>query len=558
VSQSYATALATSREITYPQGFYTIRKGFGWLTPPSVGRVLIVLVYWVVIILMLTSNAIVHDAYYFERIGFRAAWISLMQIPFIIILAAKVNILGFLIGSSYERLNWLHRWVSRTLWVTVTAHGAFFLAEWVRADFVSLELSMMPIVKYGMGAWGVLTWMNLSGLAPLRHIAYEFFVLQHLASAALILWLLHMHVPSYAQFYVWIGIGFVVFDRVARFAWVFVRNIKVRRGLRATDRIGFETEIESIAGNVTSLTIKDVAFKWTPGQHIYVCIPRLGLIESHPFTITNIPSKTQQLNDVHLAIVAHSGFSRRLHRLASRPNSGRPAKVRTFIQGPFGSHPTWNTFETVVLISASTGTSFTLPILESIIENPCCVRRVDLLLLVKSNAQCTCYLNQLKKAASQGSRSELELHILVVATGEPEEDKDDGQDGLDATDCSCGPDTETCCCAGSSNEDDGNAESSIDGDSIDAFQTDKKGAQAQIRKATPRKEIQYLNGRPDISDVIRGPIEEARGESCVVVCGGRSLASHVRNSVASLSDERAVHKGTGAQGIFLHVEEFGF
>jgi hypothetical protein len=84
--------------------------------------------------------------------------------------------------------------------VTVTAHGAFFLAEWVRADFVSPELSMMSMVKYGMGAWGVLTWMNLSDLAPLRHVAYEFFILQHLVSIALILWLLHMHVPWYAQF----------------------------------------------------------------------------------------------------------------------------------------------------------------------------------------------------------------------------------------------------------------------------------------------------------------------------------------------------------------------
>jgi hypothetical protein len=36
------------------------------------------------------------------------------------------------------------------------------------------------------------------------------------------------------------------------------------------------------------------------------------------------------------------------------------------------------------------------------------------------------------------------------------------------------------------------------------------------------------------------------------------LVATVRNAVASLSDERAVHKGTGAQGIHLHVEEYCF
>jgi hypothetical protein len=67
-----------------------------------------------------------------------------------------------------------------------------------------------------------------------------------------------------------------------------------------------------------------------------------------------------------------------------------------------------------------------------------------------------------------------------------------------------------------------------------------------------------FGGRPDLGEFIRCPIEEAMGETCVAVCGGKSLTSHVRNAVVRLSDERAVHKGTGAQGICLHVEEFSF
>ena len=64
--------------------------------------------------------------------------------------------------------------------------------------------------------------------------------------------------------------------------------------------------------------------------------------------------------------------------------------------------------------------------------------------------------------------------------------------------------------------------------------------------------------RPDLAALIRDPVEMSYGETSVIVCGGLELTSRVRNIVASLSDERAVHKGTGAQGIHLHVEEYSF
>lgn len=64
-------------------------------------------------------------------------------------------------------------------------------------------------------------------------------------------------------------------------------------------------------------------------------------------------------------------------------------------------------------------------------------------------------------------------------------------------------------------------------------------------------------GRPNLANVIRAPVEASAGETSVVMCGGDSLTSAVRNHVAGLSDERAVRKDTGAQGIQLHVEGFG-
>jgi Flp pilus assembly CpaF family ATPase len=70
--------------------------------------------------------------------------------------------------------------------------------------------------------------------------------------------------------------------------------------------------------------------------------------------------------------------------------------------------------------------------------------------------------------------------------------------------------------------------------------------------------IHHYARRPDVADFIRTAVEATGGETGVVVCGGTSLVAKVRTSVAKLSDERAVHKGTGAQGIHLHVEEYCF
>jgi hypothetical protein len=70
--------------------------------------------------------------------------------------------------------------------------------------------------------------------------------------------------------------------------------------------------------------------------------------------------------------------------------------------------------------------------------------------------------------------------------------------------------------------------------------------------------MHFRFGKKDLADYIRSPVETAFGETIVAVCGGRRLTSDVRNLVAKLSDERAVHKGTGAQGIRLYVEEYAF
>ncbi len=76
--------------------------------------------------------------------------------------------------------------------------------------------------------------------------------------------------------------------------------------------------------------------------------------------------------------------------------------------------------------------------------------------------------------------------------------------------------------------------------------------------STLHPSITIFTGRPNARAIIRKTLEQALGEAAVVVCGPRGLVDDVRSGVVRLSDERAVHKGTGAQGIYLHTESFGY
>ncbi|PFH63122.1 hypothetical protein XA68_17766 [Ophiocordyceps unilateralis] len=560
ISRAWATATALSREAGLPQVPPPAVPGLRWAAPPPLGRVLLLLVYWAVVAFSMSYGVVVHDVYYWERIGYRNAWIALAQLPLIYLLAIKCNPLGWLVGCGHERLAWLHRWVARTMLITATVHGFHFWTEWARADFVAFELSAMPLVKYGLAAWSVLLWTVIVGFVPVRRLAYEVWLLQHVASAVVMLWLLYRHIPTNARYLLWMAIGFFVWDRVARALLLLWRNVRwpstpwssaaasssspclQGRDQSVRRRFGHDMTLRVLGDGVTLVTVRGVGFSWRAGQHVYLWVPRLGPLEAHPYTMAGAHEPS---GDGHLQLVvrAHGGFSRRLHDCAAR----QPERVMTaFLSGPFGVPPRWDIYETLVLIGASTGASFILPLLESIAAaapGRMCARRVELTLMARTLAEMEFYLLRAKDAARRGRHQGIRvlLHVAMTAgrrrerlVDQPLRPNNDSA-AEKAAFADYNPIEESwsrlsCRQSGSKHDDD---------DEDDDF----------IREYTVR---------PDIEALIREPVEEAWGETAIVVCGGGELIARTRNCVSRLSDERAVHKGTGAQGIYLHAEEYSF
>lgn len=547
---------------------------------------LVLLVYWAVVIYMATAGAIVKDAYFWERIGFRNAWVTVTQVPFLYLLASKSSVLGMIAGTSYERLNWLHRWVARTMFVTASIHGWHFWTEWVRADIVKTEIAMMPMVKYGLAAWGLLLWANVSGLAPLRSMCYEFFVAQHMLTWIMFLYVIYVHVPDYAQYNVWFAIAALCFDRFYRTVLFVWQNVKFRpnRGTcKGGQRIGHQAQLRAVGEDITVVTIKDVHFSWRAGQHLYLWMPQVGLSDHHPYTIAcaHILPETCICNSIQLIVRKHKGFSRRLHNHAKKVQTlGKKENVTAFVTGPYGLPPRWDIYETLVLISASTGASFTLPILESVLtakQNTICTRRIDFLLAAKKGDEINYYVQRLHEMIDKAEAVGIELKVHIAVTQGPmvpalvDGTKTPAAAAASSTGTSSSSDASpppSGCCSSTiktaANKVDSNpaittAVVDLEKQQLDGVMSSSASSSSIAgRRASSDSHVHHLSSRPNIEAFIREPVEAAGGETSVVVCGGKSLAARTRNCVARLSDERAVHKGTGAQGIHLHVEEYCF
>lgn len=94
-------------------------------------------------------------------------------------------------------------------------------------------------------------------------MADELFVLQHLASAAIFLWLLYVHVPANARYNVWFAVAALCFDRACR-AVLVCQNTRLfphKSGCAGGRGIGHRAQLRAIGEEVTVVTVKDVGFR---------------------------------------------------------------------------------------------------------------------------------------------------------------------------------------------------------------------------------------------------------------------------------------------------------
>lgn len=520
-------------------------------------KALIITTYTLFVTFLVTYKSIKHDGTFHERIAFRAAWITTTQTSLPFLLAARYNPIGLVLGTSYERINWLHRWASRVFIATATVHGGFFVVEWLEADFFWEELRTVSMVKWGLAAWFVLLWTLVSTFVPMRRWRYEFFVFQHIVSIVLLLGFLVLHVPEHHLFSTWCAVGVFVYDVITRSANPLWRNIRLRMPsgvFGKVSRFAHQAEVTAIDSELTTVTIRNVGFSWTPGQHVLIWTPSFWKQSPHPFTIASIPTAEPTSQDIQLTLKTKSGFTKTLNEFARQ--GGGDGNVKLCLTGPFGSVPNWRQYDSLVLIATFTGGSFITPILEDLIASqaPGCVRRISALYIVRRKAHIEPYMQRISKVISRAKGMGMSVRIEAAVT----------QSSSRAPDPDDNPTDESRERLISSSD-----QASLRGDSVELERLSLESATSSTSGRSDQLLKEEVNmalndgytydsssfatesqGRPDVAAFMRTAVGNVPGNIAVAVCGGAPVERVVKRTVAAFRRERAA-EGTD---IMLHVE----
>lgn len=621
-----------------------------WRLPsPTLGRTAIVVANVITLVVLCFYKLDVSDRWSYENIGYRTGFVTICQLPLLFLLAGKRNIIGYLTGSSYERINWLHRWASRCLLLTATIHMGYWFSDWAPYDYIGKKIRTDPITKHGVIAWSLLVWITFSSMAPIRGWSYEFFVIQHIISFAAFIAMVYLHTPLEVRYWVWICVGIFFFDRVLRACFYLYNNLPILHPSQRKDGTmgklwALKAEFTPVSNNTTKVTIRNPPISWSPGQHVFLSCQALAPMQAHPFTISSLPGDGM----MEFLVKAKSGGTRKLFRHAEKIGLSLPqtntdlahGNVQSIaIEGPYGFIRPLKQFDSVILLAGSTGASFTMPLLRDLVESwkatakqskssrsRVVTRRVRYVWIVKSGKQLGWFTKEFRQIMedvqllrSEGQDVDVEVSAYItcddtftseqksilealhlsrtqaqpihgnvseVRTSSDSECTDEKRGGIfekETVDVqelarsstssssaeppkqSCGPNGTCCCTATIEDEDEddairpactcncGTGPSSANSSASSTFDEKPKTKEPLLHSS-----VNIFSGRPACSTLIRKSLETAYGESAVVVCGPAGLVNDVRTSTVALSDERAVHKGTGAQGIWLHTEAFGY
>ncbi|UKZ82761.1 hypothetical protein TrVFT333_010557 [Trichoderma virens FT-333] len=545
LTQSIATATALLREPSYLQ--MTPVSASTWLKVPPLGHVYVIAAYLAFILALVFINNNVPGAQHFQALSIRAGWLGAAQVPLLVLTSSKTSLISFLVNSSVERLNVYHRWVSRGLLLLATLHFGLQSHAWNLYGLMALEWQTDECPPTGMAAYALLLWMNLTSLAPLRLFSYKLFVVQHLLTyfgfTVAIVYHLYGTSSPYSTNYIYISIALYLVGQLIRLVRMIVINIRPSR-----------VTLIPLEGSATKIRLSSRQIKsWPAGSYARLFIPRFSLLQGHPATILSTPSSHG--GDLVFILRSCGSFTKRLLR-AAQVEKHQPMHL-TLIDGPYPSpHADFACFDTLVLVAGSTGITFTLSVLQDIAERAKMhkalpLRSVHFIWAIKHLNWISWVSEELRTAFSVLQEAGIETLCSVHITGGDDIARDEESTGG----------SQLKCCQSKRHEKE--HDSGVDEQPIPGNEKTLKERMPQKKRPENRRTSNiYLSfaevhfGRPPFRKLLERRVSQAQGETAVAVCGPFGLSVAVRLAVVKVSDNLAVDKGSGLDGLYLHVENF--
>ncbi|EAW13757.1 ferric reductase family protein [Aspergillus clavatus NRRL 1] len=526
VSRVYKLALSATRKVVYPQ--WSPVSTTSWFIVPPLGTTGFILSYFLFLLLLLFVDIQVTGPTWYTNASVRAAFLATIQIPLLLSLVGKNNIVSLMTGISYERLNIYHRWVARGCFLMATLHFALLGGVWSQfSGLTALAWDTNKLFRSGIVPYVFLAWMNISSVLPLRDWCYEFFLFQHVLTFFGFIITVAIHIPKGPQdafHYIYVGIALYLGERLIsgiRFAY-------------HNSRLSHAT-LEPLPGSTTRIRVSNCRIKsWTPGAHALISLPTLKIGQSHPATILSTP--TSHNGDIVFLLRAYRGFTMHLHEAAKaaprtihaeepeKQLSAQLVSYRALINGPYAaSHADFGSFDTVYLVAGAAGVTFTLSILLDLAHRAASaqererlpLRRIEFVWMVRKETWLSWISDELSSAARCFASAGITFAAHIYVTSEVSFASSSTVDVP---------------------VDDENRGEADDGESSTSPEMVKP-------KVSPSWTLHP--GRPDWRTILPAGLAEGAGESAVGVCGPLNLSMAIRNQVASMGGQ-----------IYLHVESF--
>ncbi|TFY69686.1 hypothetical protein EVJ58_g278 [Rhodofomes roseus] len=288
----------------------------------------------------------------------RPGYVAVSQIPWVVILASKNNIISLLLGIGWDHLNYIHRFAGRLLTIAANIHVIGYVYKWTMAGSFVRHISE-PRFVWGVVAIVCIDILFFFSLAIWRSRAYSIFYLSHIASFIGFLVTVCLHMRA--------AIPWVIASAGIYVADIVLRCIKTRV---CTARIQCFPELCATWVEIPSLTSG-----WRAGQHVRLRVLSrsmgwVGWTETHPFTIASASRGVAQQGLVLLC--KNTGrWTRRLQALSRREQlDGSNVTITVMVEGPYGGpgDTMLSSFSGALLVVGGSGISYGLAAAEELIR----------------------------------------------------------------------------------------------------------------------------------------------------------------------------------------------
>ena len=309
---------------------------------------------------------------YYASIGYgspplaiRAGMIAVAMMPWIIGLSVKTNLITLMTGIGHERLNVLHRWSAYIfLFLSLVHTVPFYITPvWDEGGLNTWKKYFgQGYYPYGTG-WAALAPMlalAVHSLPFVRSWAYEVFVVAHVPLSVVLLGMLFWHCHNYLTSwnYLWATVAIWVLSYCTRLFYLNWTN----PFRKSSWFYGEPASITLLPENAVKVTIA-TQVKWSPGQYVYLRMPKISYMQNHPFTIASLCSEDfpsqygEQYRDMTLVFRPFGGFTRQvLDQAVADQALPEPPLYKALIDGPYGGmRRDLASFDTVILFAGGSG-----------------------------------------------------------------------------------------------------------------------------------------------------------------------------------------------------------